>query len=77
MYEPSKLRRLRKKKAGLIEELVEIFVAEHDFTKKFKVGMNLRLVFKVELEELLREKLNVFAWKHADMVGIHLEVMCY
>ena len=42
-----------------------------------KLGENLRCELKEELTRFLKANLDVFAWTHEDMVGIHPDVMCH
>ena len=60
-----------------IEGLVEVAVCEHEPTRVLKLGENLGCELKEELTCFLKANLDVFAWTHKDMVGIHLDVMCH
>ncbi|KAL2503713.1 Reverse transcriptase domain-containing protein [Abeliophyllum distichum] len=60
-----------------IEEL-ESFLADPDNpTKKLQVGKDLLKEPKEALKRCLRDNLDVFAWRHEDMVGIHPKISCY
>ena len=61
----------------LVDGLVEVTVCEHEPTRVLKLGENLSCELKEELTHFLKAKLNIFAWTHEDMVGIHLDIMCH
>ncbi|XP_031261313.1 uncharacterized protein LOC116119508 [Pistacia vera] len=63
--------------AGPTEELREICVSEEDPTRIQKVGSNLSKDMADNLAGFLKKNLDVFAWVHADMVGISPKVMCH
>ena len=42
-----------------------------------KVGMCLRSKLTKQLVNFLRKNEDVFAWRHADVVGIHPNVICH
>ena len=42
-----------------------------------KLGENLSCKLKEELTQFLMANLDVFAWTHEDMVGIHLDIICH
>ena len=54
-----------------VENLVEAVVCEHKPTKVLKMGENLSYELKEKLAHFLKANLDVFAWTHEDMVGIH------
>ncbi|XP_024019521.1 uncharacterized protein LOC112091039 [Morus notabilis] len=60
-----------------IEQLVEIWVDNEKPTRVLKIGSDLPQALKVEVENFLKKNLDVFAWTHADMVGIDSEVLCH
>ena len=62
---------------GPVEGLVEIAISEQEPTRMLKLGENLSCQLKEELTHFLMANLNVFAWTHEDMVGIHLDVMSH
>ena len=59
-----------------IEGLVEVAVCKQEPTWVLKLGENLSCELKDEFAHFLKANLDVFAWTHKDMVGIHLDVMC-
>ena len=42
-----------------------------------KIGKNLKIKLTEPLVDFLRKNLDMFTWTHADMVGIHSDVMCH
>lgn len=60
-----------------VEELVELDVDPQEPIKTLKMEKNLEGKVKEELKNFLKENLKVFAWKHFDMLGIFLDVMCH
>ena len=62
---------------GLIGELVETKVDDEEPTRKLRLGKNLSNEIFDKLNAFLRENIDVFSWRHEDMVGIHLVVMCH
>uniref|UniRef100_A0A803PCQ9 Uncharacterized protein n=1 Tax=Cannabis sativa TaxID=3483 RepID=A0A803PCQ9_CANSA len=62
--------RLRRNNVGLVEELEEIEIDPDIPTRKLKIGKGLLLEVKSKSIKFLRANLDVFAWSHADMVGI-------
>ena len=64
-------------KTGPVKGLVEVVVCEHESTMVLKLGENLGHKRKEELTCFLKANLDVFAWTHEDMVGIHLDIMCH
>ena len=61
--------------AGPMEELIEIQVDPNEPSRVVKIGNGLKKELAQQLAEFLSLNHNMFAWTHADMVGIHLEVM--
>ena len=60
-----------------VEGLVEVAVSEQEPTRVLKLGENLSHELKEELTRFLKANLDVFAWTHEDMVGIHPDIMCH
>ena len=60
-----------------VESLVEVTICEQEPTWVLKLGENLRCKLKKELTRFLTASLNVFAWTHEDIVGIHPDVICH
>ena len=60
-----------------IEELVEVQVDPREPSKVVKIGKCLSSKLAEQLVEFLKKNQNVFAWTHANMVRIHLDVMCH
>lgn len=63
--------------SGPIEELYDLRIDVQEPAKVLKLGKNLEGQVKEELELFLKNNLDMFAWKHSNMVGIVPEVMCY
>ena len=64
-------------RTGPIEGLVEVAVREQEPTWVLKLGENISCELKKELTHFLMANLDIFAWTHKDMVGIHPDVMCH
>ena len=60
-----------------IKELTEIQVDPNEPGRVVKIGKGLKRELKHQFAEFLFINQDVFVWTHADMVGIHLEVMCH
>ncbi|KAL2485114.1 RT RNaseH 2 domain-containing protein [Abeliophyllum distichum] len=60
-----------------VEELESFPADPDDPTKKLQVGKDLLKEPKEALKRFLRDNLDVFAWKHEDMVGIHPKINCH
>ncbi|KAL2543282.1 Uncharacterized protein Adt_04260 [Abeliophyllum distichum] len=60
-----------------VEELENFLVDSGDLTKKLQVGKDLLEEPKEALKRCLRDNLDVFAWRHEDMVGIHPKINCH
>ncbi|KAL2453347.1 Uncharacterized protein Adt_49153 [Abeliophyllum distichum] len=56
--------------ASLAENLEAFPVNPSEPTQELKVGEKLEGKIKYELKQFLRENIDIFAWKHSDMVGI-------
>ena len=63
--------------AGPIEELVEIQVDPKEPSRVVKVGKCLSGELAKKLANFLHVNQNILSWTHADMVGIHPEVICH
>lgn len=66
-----------KKQTGPIKKLYDLPMDLKKPTKVLKLRKNLDDKVKAELETFLKNNLNVFAWKHFDMVGISHNAMCH
>ena len=62
-----------KQTASPIEELMEVTIDVEEPTRLLRVGRNLEQGRFDELVRFLQTNLDVFTWRHKDMVGIHLE----
>ena len=60
-----------------MEGLVDVAVSEQEPTRVLKLGESLSHELKKELTCFLKAKLDVFAWTHEDMIGIHPNIMCH
>ena len=60
-----------------MKELIEIQVDPNEPSHVIKIGKWLKKELAQQLAEFLSLNQDVFAWTHADMVGIHPEVMCH
>ena len=60
-----------------VEELIEIRVEHNEPSRVVKIGKGLKKELAQQLAEFLSLNQDVFAWTHADMVGINSEVMCH
>lgn len=54
----------------LVEKLESFSANPQDSAQALRIGKSLPLVIKEELKNFLRRNLDVFAWRHEDMVGI-------
>ena len=63
--------------AGPIEELTEIQVDPNEPNRVIKIEKGLKEELVQQFVEFLFLNQDVFAWTHADMVGIHPEGMCH
>ncbi|KAL2462192.1 RT RNaseH 2 domain-containing protein [Abeliophyllum distichum] len=63
--------------ASPTEELESFFVNSSDPAYMLQVGLKLDEKIKQEIKQFLRENIDVFAWKHSDMVGINSSVACH
>ncbi|KAL2472128.1 Uncharacterized protein Adt_40264 [Abeliophyllum distichum] len=60
-----------------IEELESFLADPDDPTKKLQVGKDLLREPKEVLKRCFRDNLDVFTWRHEDMVGIHPKISCH
>lgn len=60
-----------------MEELECFPVDPQDATKVLQVGKDLEHGMKEELKNFLRRNVDVFAWKHEDMIRIDLNISCH
>ena len=62
---------------GPVEELTEIQVEPNEPSRVVKIDKGLKKELAQQFMKFLSLNQDVFAWTHADMVGIHPEVMCH
>ena len=60
-----------------VEGLIEMQVDPNELSWVIKIGKSLENELAKQLTELLKKNLDMLAWKHTDMVGIHPEIMCH
>ncbi|KAK1363262.1 hypothetical protein POM88_038823 [Heracleum sosnowskyi] len=65
------------KKIAPAEDTLSILMEEVDPPKILQIGARLESSLRARLFEFLKKNLDVFAWSHADMVGIDPDVMCH
>ena len=63
--------------AGPVEELTGIQVDLNEPNCVIKISKGLKNELAQQFVEFLSLNQDVFAWTHADMVGIHPEVICH
>ena len=63
--------------AGPIEELAEIQVDPKELSRVVKIDKGLNSKLTQNLASFLHKNQDVFAGTHANMVGIHLGIMCH
>lgn len=61
----------------IVEDLEKVLVKEDDLEKYFLIGTSLGADEKLQLLELLRENMEVFAWSAYDTPGLDPEFACY
>lgn len=66
-----------KSQTALIEELENFPVGHPEQMRSLQVGKDLTPLEKEKLKSFLRNNLDVFAWKHEDMVGIEPKISCH
>ncbi|KAL2465929.1 Uncharacterized protein Adt_41780 [Abeliophyllum distichum] len=59
------------------EELESFTADPNDLTRRLQVGKDLLEESKRALKRFLCHNLDVFTWKHEDMVGIDLKISCH
>lgn len=64
-------------KTGPAEDTLSIEIDPSNPEKVLKIGSQLKPDLQKMLTEFLKNNLDVFAWSHADMVGIDPRVMCH
>ena len=62
---------------GPIEELVEVQMDPNEPSRVVKIGKCLSSKLTEQPVEFLKKNQYVFAWTHADMVGIHPDAICH
>ena len=62
---------------GPTEDLVNLPVDDKEPSKVLKLGKNLSDKLREAISTFLKQNLDVFAWKHLDMEGIHPAIMCH
>lgn len=60
-----------------VDELESFLVDPRDPTKMLKVEKGLSIKIKEKLKDFLSRNINVFSWRHEDMVGINPKVSCH
>ena len=60
-----------------MEELTEVQVDLNEPSRVVKIDKGLKKELTLQLAEFLSLNQDIFPWTHANMVGIHLEVMCH
>ncbi|KAL2491325.1 Uncharacterized protein Adt_26953 [Abeliophyllum distichum] len=63
--------------ASSTEELETFPVNLSDPTQMLQVRLKLDVKMKEKMKQLLRENIDVFAWKRSDMVGIDPSMACH
>lgn len=63
------------KKMEPVEDTISIVVDDNDNTRVLHIGSKLGTPLREQLIMFLKKNLDMFAWSHADMVGIDPEVM--
>lgn len=66
-----------KPQTTLMEELESFEMGLHDFPKPLEVGKSLPPGLKEKLKKFLQNNLDIFVWKHEDMVGIDPKTSCH
>ena len=60
-----------------IEELIEVQVDPNEPSWVVKIGKRLGTKLAQQLIDFLHRNQDVFAWTHANMVGIHPKIICH
>uniref|UniRef100_A0A803P5N9 Uncharacterized protein n=1 Tax=Cannabis sativa TaxID=3483 RepID=A0A803P5N9_CANSA len=63
--------------AQATEDTIEAAIDPSDHNKVLKIGYKLTFQQREKLVTFLKQNLDVFTWKHSDMVGISPQVMCH
>ena len=63
--------------AGPIEELIEVKVNPNEPSRVVKIDKGLGIEVTRQLADFLCRNQDVFAWTHANMIGIHPKIMCH
>lgn len=63
--------------AKLGEDIIEVPICDDDESKVLKIGSQLDEQQKETLIYFLKANLDVFAWKHSDVVGMSPTIMCH
>ncbi|XP_022858151.1 uncharacterized protein LOC111379057 [Olea europaea var. sylvestris] len=63
--------------ASPVEERKNFMVDPRDPSKMLRVGKGLSNILKEKIKDFLSKNLDVFAWKHENMVGIDPKVSCH
>ena len=66
---------IEEKEKEKVEALETVELANGEPTKTTRVGTNLSIEIRKKLIQFLKEKLDVFAWSHEDMLGISTEII--
>ena len=61
---------------GPVDKLVDVYLDPNEPGSVIKIGKGLNQELAQQLTEFLRCQ-DVFAWTHADMIGIHPEIICH
>lgn len=64
-------------KTGPVEDTISIQIDHNNPVFFLKIGSQQNSDLRERLNNFLKANLDVFAWSHADMVGIDLKVMCH
>lgn len=64
-------------RATPVEELEFFPIDPQDFPKTLLVGKELNPEDKQKLKDFLLDNLDVYAWRHGDMIGIDPKVSCH
>lgn len=59
-----------------VNELEDVPIDQNDPSKIIKIGWNINKKLQEELIRFIEHLLDVFAWTHANMVGIDPTVIC-
>ena len=62
---------------GPIQDLVDLPVDDREPSKVLKLSKNLFNELREAISTFFKQNLAVLAWKHSDMEGIDLAIMCH